>query len=261
MKRFKIISWWVIFIAYLFVVPGFLISRHEEAVCENIEVRIPESSGNSFVTNEEINGILNEKNENLLGYPLSSINAKELERAVDRQPFVKKTDIYKTSGGRLVVDVYQRDPVLRIIDSEGDGYYIDKEGVVLPVSSRYTSRVLIANGHIPDKLNPGEKVFSESDGSGTYEGIAEELYTLARFIDSDDFWRSQITQVYVREDGGFELVPRVGAHIIKLGDIKDYKVKFKKLRALYDHDFGEKGWNSYEIIDLRFDNQVVCTRR
>jgi cell division protein FtsQ len=67
--------------------------------------------------------------------------------------------------------------------------------------------------------------------------------------------------MYIHKDHEIELIPRVGAHIIHFGDISDYKYKFFKLKAIYEKGFNALGWNKYEHINLKFSNQVICTKR
>lgn len=264
MKKFSVIFGWLAIIAYLLLVPGFMWERYREVICEEVDVRISGNPGTSFVNQDEILEIVRNGNGKLLGYPLLSINTRVIEEEVNIQPFVKNTDIFRTAGGRLVVGVEQRVPVLRIVDKYGEDYYIDSEGVILPVSSRYTSHVLVAGGNIPriPEIRSGFSVTdSEDDNNNGNHSILKDLFILAGYIESDSFWRSQIVQLYVVNGNEFELIPRVGAHIIKFGDISGYELKFRRLRALYEYGMPHKGWNNYDVINIKYANQVICTRR
>jgi len=88
-----------------------------------------------------------------------------------------------------------------------------------------------------------------------------DILELGKKIHGDEFWGSQIVQIYLNRQGKFELIPRVGAHLILLGDITELDNKFEKLEVLYKKAFPVEGWNNYERIDLRYKNQVVCTKR
>ena len=83
---------------------------------------------------------------------------------------------------------------------------------------------------------------------------------LARYINKDDFWSAQIEQLYVNENGDIELIPRVGNQKIIFGDATQMKEKFNKLFILYTKGFDKTGWNNYSAINLKFNDQVVCTR-
>jgi len=53
----------------------------------------------------------------------------------------------------------------------------------------------------------------------------------------------------------------VGAHIIEFGDINAHEEKFDKLYALYSQGLKREGWNKYIRINLKYKEQVVCTKR
>ncbi len=264
MKKFRIISGWLAIMAYLLFVPGFMWESYREVICEEVDVRISGDPGGSFVNQDEIMEIVRNGNGKLLGYPLFSINTREIEEKVNLQPFVKNTNIFRAAGGRLIVGVEQRVPVLRIIDKNREDYYIDREGIVLPVSYSYTSHILVASGNIPriPDIRTGLSVIErEDDSNNGNHNVLNDLFILASYIGNDSFWRSQIVQLYVVDENEFELIPRVGAHIIKFGGISDYELKFRKLRALYEYGLPHKGWNNYEVINIKYSNQVICTRR
>ena len=98
---------------------------------------------------------------------------------------------------------------------------------------------------------------------------------LSEAIMSDDFWRNQIVQINVLPNKGIELVPRVGNHVIYIGQlpyskyaserkqlITDYaNVKMDRLKKFYIYGLSQAGWNKYSYIDVEFDNQIICKKR
>jgi cell division protein FtsQ len=88
-----------------------------------------------------------------------------------------------------------------------------------------------------------------------------ELFGLAEYINGNKFWKAQIQQIYVNEDGDFELIPLVGSHVIVFGTFDKPDVKFSKLEALYRNGLSVKGWNTYNVINLKYENQVVTEKR
>ena len=89
----------------------------------------------------------------------------------------------------------------------------------------------------------------------------EDVLKMAVYIHEDPFWKSQIVQVYVRRNGEFELIPRVGSQIILFGNADRMETKFFKLKTLYREGFSHTGWNQYEIINLKYTSQVICTKK
>ncbi|NJM14093.1 MAG: hypothetical protein HC896_00705 [Bacteroidales bacterium] len=91
--------------------------------------------------------------------------------------------------------------------------------------------------------------------------MLEDLYNIALFLSASKFWKAQVTQVYLNQNLEYEIIPRVGSHQIILGGADDLQYKFRKLEALYLKAFKVVGWNEYETINLKFGNQVICTKR
>jgi cell division protein FtsQ len=84
---------------------------------------------------------------------------------------------------------------------------------------------------------------------------------MAKFIHNHPFWESQVEQIYLNKKGEYEIVPRVGAHLIKLGTYENYREKFRNLKAFYKKGLNNVGWNQYLIINLKYDNQIICKKR
>lgn len=124
-------------------------------------------------------------------------------------------------------------------------------------NSKYTSDLIIATGNI----------------SRWY--ARNYLSYLAIELMKDDFWKNQIVQINILPDLGVELVPRVGEHIVYLGNIPQTKYvnrrkalvqgfvqkKMDRLKKFYKYGLSQAGWNKYSYIDLEFDNQIICKRR
>jgi cell division protein FtsQ len=145
-------------------------------------------------------------------------------------------------SGKLVISVDERMPVLRIRNSTDD-YYLDSEGIKVPVSLKYVQRILIASGTVPNK------------------DIEKSLLKMAAYVDKDEFWRAQIEQVFVQANGELLLLPQVGNYLIEFGIPDDYELKLRNLKAVYQQGFKNLGWNKYKIISVKYRNQVVCTKK
>ena len=259
MKRILNILTWFGVMAYLIVVLGLVSDKVNKSPCQSLHIEIMDSADNHFVSGNDIYNLIIQDQTNILGGELGKINTKELEGKIRNTPFVKKTEVFKSSNGKLNVCVTQREPIIRVIDERGAGYYIDKEANIMPLGEYYTARVMVANGWNLAGGVPGDNLIELKDDA-EYRKIYE-LYQLGIFIYNDNFWRAQIEQIYLTQSGEFQLIPRVGAHIIEFGDISNCQGKFNKLYALYNQGFKNEGWNQYLKIDLKYENQVVCTKR
>ncbi|MCB2197285.1 MAG: hypothetical protein KQH79_15605 [Bacteroidetes bacterium] len=265
MKIFKNILVWSFIIAYLAVAMSFVKERRDKILCHDIKVEILDSMYNGFITETDIEDFFHETDMNVIGSPVQSINTKELERKLKRYSSVKNAEVYVTLEGDIRVQIDQRNPILRVINKRGQSYYIDQEGTIMPLSSKYSSHVLVANGNIVEhyEVNRTRELYCDQLEQEQWDKnhLMCDLYTLSKFIYEDEFWKAQVEQIYVNNEWEFELIPRVGAHIITFGTIENYQKKFRNLRAFYLQGLNTVGWNEYEKINLKFDNQVICTKR
>jgi len=242
LKKIGYILLWLLLLGYLIIVFNFVSRKESNVLCRNIKVTVEDSQKNGFVKRSDIHRLIKRSNIKVIGVSRDSINKEKLEEIIQKNPSVKNAEVYSTLTGDLRVEVDQRTPILRVFNGNR-GYYIDEEGEIMPLSTNYTSRILVASGNISRKL------------------ALNELVELVRFIRRDDFWHSQIDQIYINSQKECILIPRVGDQKILFGSIENFQRKFAKLQALYRDGFGKVGWNRYKTINLKYKNQVVCTKR
>jgi cell division protein FtsQ len=249
---------------YLFVSLSFISRAKKDYVCSEINVIITDSSLNNFISKEEVKELVLREDLKILGYPVSGINTKLLEDVIIQHPPIRKVEVYVQIDGILNIEVTQRKPILRIVDKRHRSYYIDSEGYMMPLSPKYASHVLVANGNIDDKImiRNGICITDSSDLKAYHAGsyILQELYLLAKAISSDIFLSAQVEQVFVNSRLEYELIPRVGENLIKMGDISNYQYKLKKLKAFYSKGLNNIGWDQYSDISLQYSNQVICKK-
>jgi cell division protein FtsQ len=251
-------------IAYLAVSMSFVAKKRQSVVCNAIHVTIVDSSINQFVTQSDIIEYLRQPDMHVVGNPITAINTKILEQDLLDNHSVKNAEVFVNVNGEINVEVTQRKPIVRVINHKGESYYIDQEGAIMPLSSKYASHVLIANGNImePFEVNRTHRINCDEKGEAFEKNkMICDLFKLCKFIDEHEFWKAQIEQVYVNDEMEFELIPRVGAHQIFFGDIRNYREKFRNLEAFYHQGLNHVGWNKYDKINLKFENQVICTKR
>lgn len=253
--------WNIIFLllmtAYLIASFSFTGRKMDSVICSGVQVRVIDSTLNRFVNSGDILRMLERNNIKTTGMPVSSINTLAIEEAIGNNSIVKDVKAYTTSSGILHIDVSQRIPVVRIINAYQQSFYIDEEGALMPWTGRFSAFVPVANGNIRFSLR-GKKTINVRD---SVIPVLSDLYSFAMLLKKDRFWDSQIEQIYVNNKQEYELVPRVGAHLILLGPMENVREKLENLKKLYECGFGEVGWNGYSMINLKFRNQIVCTRR
>jgi cell division protein FtsQ len=181
---------------------------------------------------------------------MSEINLKKLEQLLRDNIWIRKAEMWFDNKNVLHVEVYEREPIVRIFTTTGNSFYIDSTERKIPLSDRMSARVPVFTG-FPDK-----KVYSAKDSL-----LFTDVKNVAIYIKNDPFWMSQVAQVDITVDRNFELSPVVGNHLIKLGNGKDIEKKFNRLMIFYKEVLAQKGFDAYSIIDVQYSGQVVGTRR
>lgn len=263
MKKFLNISLWVLLIAGLVVSVAFVGIEQNSLKCSDLLVKVDYSEENYFVDEDDIKAMIYNTGDSIEGQPMESIQVPVLEKLINNHPSVADAQVYKTINGEVKVKVKQRKPLIRIYNNQNESFYIDEDGHFMPLSTKYTARVLIANGNI--KVSSAilanwniEKIMRFD--SLAAKTIIDDLFKLAKFINEDTWRKAQFQQVYVDENGEIELIPRVGNHRILIGDISDIEEKINRLMIFYKEGLSKTGWNEYQQINLKFKDQVVCTK-
>lgn len=242
MKKALVIIGLCLLAGYLVFAVFYFQDKPVDGVCSKFEVVVGNNESEQFVNTEEIAKYVTDKGLNPSGKDLSEINTNQIEEAIRTNKLIKKAEVFTTNTGTIKAVIYERKPVLRII-SNGKSYYIDDEGTVMPLSQRFTAYLPIATGSIKEDFARGD------------------LYKFALFLRKNDFWNAQIEQIVVAPNNDITLIPRVGDQQIILGKLDGYEEKLDKLMAFYLKGQNETGWNKYSVINLKYDKQVVGTKR
>jgi hypothetical protein len=87
------------------------------------------------------------------------------------------------------------------------------------------------------------------------------LAPLSNIVLQDPFWKNQVVQYHVLNDGSIEMMPRVGGHVIYLGQPTNVEKKLSRMQKFYRYGLMQAGWNKYSRVSVEFDNQIICKRK
>lgn len=230
-----------ILLVYLIIVFTFVATKSGEVTCRGVRVAVKNTDVNVFVDEEDVMKAIKKGYGDIMDKSILAVNKDSLERVLVKNPMIKSAQVYYSLDGYFHVEITQRKPVLRVMS--GDGYYVDEDGKVMPLSGKYTSRVVVATGNISRKF------------------ACNGLYPFVMAYRNDEFWDALIEQIVVMKDNEVVLIPKVGNFRIVVGTLEGVERKMENLRLFLQEGIGLKGWNVYKEINLKFDNQVVCVRR
>ncbi len=214
----------------------------QHAVCNEVKIDIKQGDVKGFLSPDDIKSQLQHASLYPLGDPMDQVNSRLIEESLLKNPFVETAQCYKTQSGCVHITLSQRLPVVHVKADNGDDYYVDTHGNIMP-GTRFVSDLVVVTGHVTKPY--AKKVLSK----------------VGNFLISNKLWFSQAEQLNVLTDGTVELIPRVGDHIIYLGMPVDLDKKLSRLEKFYLYGLSKAGWNKYSYISLEFDNQIICKKR
>ena len=213
----------------------------------------PLASGHSLVSKQDILlSIERSFGHTMAGIPLQELDVERVERVLEADPFILNADVYIDAENQVHIHLQQREPVLRIIDQNGLTYYLDELGKKMPLSEHFTARVLVATGKIPPHV---------PDFQNRKRHVLKDLFALSKRIRSDAFLQPMIEQIDIDKTKDFTLVPKLGKQKIILGDLTQLEDKIDRLKTFYNEGLSRTGWDRYRLINLKYNGQVVCTKR
>ena len=187
----------------------------------------------SYLSKDSITSILNP----FLGNEKKSIDLDLIENIVDNNSYVDKSEVSLSFSGKLVLKIKQKTPVGRVI-SENEMFYVDKDLRKMDLSKHQSARVPIVTGF-------------ENEISRSY------LKKVFELINSDTFLKQNISKIIINSPNSISLKLRAYNIIVNMGDKRNLKNKFLKLRAFYTRANAKKKLIEFKQINLQFDNQVV----
>lgn len=241
---------------------GFVEKTGGSRPVRDIEVDLDAGSGMHFIDREALKQEVAQGAGPVIGTPIGQVDETAIERRLRQIPCVADADVYHTMDGILHVRARQREPIVRVVNADGTGFYIDKEGWTMPLDPSYTARVLVVTGQLAEPFaNCAPVNVAQGADSVVLHGHGRAIHAMALTLQADPLWNALFSQAEMDADGNITLTPMVGLMQIRVGDGTQLAQRLEKLRTFYGEGIPQVDWRRYSAIDLRFDDQVVCTKR
>lgn len=222
--------------------------RQASQPVQGLRMTIESPAGVAFLSQDAVRDMLfSRRHIKPTALHLARLDEGSMEAILDANPWVENADVYTDAQRVLHVRVRQRVPYVRIFEADGNSYYIDAALKTMPLSSHYVHYAPVVTG-VPTL---------KSDSA--VRALRGTIVALTSFIARDSFWNAQVSQIDMRADGEFEIVPVLGHQRIVLGDTSRLREKLDNLLAFYRQVQNRVGWNRYTLLDLRFKDQVVAS--
>ena len=239
----KLFSWANIRLVLMFALVIFLFSftskRNEERKLTKSKVIFLNDSV-TFIKHEMVNKLLIENKRDASSIQKDKLDLNKLEKSINSNPMIEKSEVFVSIDGVLKAVVKQKTPIARVFNDEGS-FYIDYQGNIMPLSDEFTARVPIISGEI------------SKENKGNFD-------KLLRFVYKDDFLKKNIIGIQILPDGSLKMMNRNFDYEIEFGKIVNVKRKFSNYKAFFQKAVLDSSLQNYKKINLRFIQQVVCTK-
>jgi cell division protein FtsQ len=237
-KLLKIIKWGML-IALTVIVLAFTEKKQGEQLVQLNQIDI-EISADKFLTKNIVLQYIEIHDFHFDSVALHQFYLNDLEEILLKHPAVKKAEVYSNQQGVINIKLQQKKAIVRIKTTAAD-YYLDEDGSVMPFSKEYTPRAIVVSGDVNHQHHAS-------------------IYAFIQIINKSEFWKSQIMQLHFSDDQVM-LIPRVGNQKIHFGMLVNSTEKLANLYQFYKQAMPVKGWQTYSDISLKYNNQIVCTKK
>ena len=195
---------------------------------------------NLFITHETVSKLLIQNQQSVSNKPKEIIDLNGLEKALTSNPMIKEAQVFIDVEGKITAEIEQKKPIARV--STNASFYVDDMGSYMPLSTNYTARVPLITGTF-------------------YKNDLVNVFTIANKIQQDEFLKKHVVEIHQNENKSIDLKFRLNDFTIQLGSLKSLDKKINNLKAFYQKAMKDKTLDSYRMVNLKFDNQVICTKK
>ena len=201
-------------------------------------------SGAVNVTEAEVRRIIQVEEGDVM-YDISQVL---LEDRLVRHPWVQSASVSRLPSGQLRIELVERIPVAILIGADGRGkYFADRVGHRMPRTGRISYDVPLISGNI-ERYHPMRRI--EKKATLALLAALPELPRETDALISEFVWIESGWELRLAGSGNHASIP------VWLGE-DDFASKFKNLRLFWEKEVLRHQNKRFELIDLRFDSQVV----
>ncbi|SRR5258708_7218337 len=233
---------------------SFLIAFGERkqggSICKDIIIELDNLNENHFLDEADVMRLVDNSGQAIKGIGIDRINLKEIEKKLKYDKHILDAQLFGDLKGNLIVSVELRRPIARIVQQDAPDAYIAEDGVIMPMSEKYTSRVMLLSGAFVKKLLESEDLKKTEEG--------KQILEMIEFINRDKFWKAQIAQMDINAQGKIFIYPQVTGQKVEFGTAENIEMKFKKLMIFYKEILPQRGWTKYERVNLEYEGQIIA---
>lgn len=218
--------------------------------CERISAVVHTQNESVTITPKDVERLIADAKIEVVGKAVKEVDPGEITNVLKRNPYIASVNFVHFAGKKLVIDYTLKNIVLHVFTPNGEHYFVDDNGTVVPFTSKMKDYLMIVNGNIPDNYTSCRKAPRK----------VQEALALAEKINENDFYQAMFRQIYVG-GRGLELTSSVGSQNILFGSMENADQKLRNLKTVYENGLSHKGYNTYAQLDARYRNRIIATKK
>ncbi|MGO3181496.1 MAG: cell division protein FtsQ/DivIB [Aequorivita sp.] len=238
MKRSMEILRFLILLGLMAFLFSFTKKRNDKRKLTKIEVEFIDDNS-PFISHNTVNKLLISSDEEVTDIGKEALVLKEMEQRLSKNPMVREAQVYITVDGTLGAKIEQRSPIGRV--SASPDYYLDADGKQMPLSDVYSARVPLITGASEDDY--------------------DEITMLLLKITEDEFMKRSVVGLDIKKNGDIELELRKTSFKVLFGKPEHIDEKFQNFKAFYKKTKEDSTLSGYNMVNLKFDSQVIATKK
>lgn len=233
----------IIVVAYLVVIGLITGSSVDKRLCEGVYIQVVDTARQKFVTAEELTHELGQLPMIARRTPVGLINTDSLGQILRRIDKIESVEVKRLTDGSIHIRIEPMRPVARIFEAD-KSYYINKDGKRISASARYHVDVPVVKGVFPDS---------------TF--TAASVLPLVKFISEHPRWQHLVSMIEVVSPRDVLIIPAIRGLVFNIGAPENFDDKFNRLERMLDEVLPTKGWEYYDTLSVKWNGQIVATRR
>ena len=222
-------------IAFLF---SFTKKRNDARKLTKLDVEFVDENS-PFITFNTVNKLLIQNQAKVTSIGKETLVLKKMEQRLQENPMVRDAQVYVSVDGTLGAKIEQRKPIGRV--SASPDYYLDADGKMMPLSGVYSARVPLITGISKNNFT--------------------EVTQLLLKINDDEFMKQSVVGLNRKMNGEIELELRKTNFKVLFGKPENIEKKFQNFKAFYKKTKQDSTLYGYNMVNLKFESQVIATKK
>lgn len=226
---------------------------HKRSNIESVYINISETGeSKSLVTKKMVAELVSKiVPRDMSQSQIAELNLRRIEETLANNSRISNAEVYINGNNDLIIDVFPREPALRIKNKNGEDYYVDREGNKIAIVENVAIRVPVVSGYL-NEYDPKWKDLKSHD--------MHDIYKIANVLTEDEVLKALVEQVYFESNGDITFIPKIGRERIEIGTTENLDYKIENLKQSYKLIMKQKGWNSFKTLNLAYKNQVLIDK-